>query len=217
MRSQFDRQLENLHKEMEIMGQLCEQAINECSCSLLAGDIIRAAKLGTLVNQITDQERYVENNCVKMLMQQQPVARDLRTISAALKMVTDMKRIGDQSGDIGEIITVGNVHPDAPTARFEFMTGQVIKMVRHSVEAFVKNDLELAQRVIVMDDTVDKSFTEIKQELLEGLKASEPSYSDETALDLLMIDKYLERIADHAVNISKWVIFSVTGEIKVEG
>ena len=216
MRSQFDRQLEMLHYEMHIMGKLCETAINNCTAALLVGDIEKAVNMGELSNQITNQERYIENICVKMLMQQQPVARDLRTISAALKMVTDMKRIGDQSCDIADIISVGNVSSHTSTAGFGPMTAQVIKMVNRSVESFVKQDMKLASSVLTMDDIVDNCFIEIRRELLEGLKADTPEYSDETALDLLMIDKYLERIADHAVNVAQWVIFSKTGEIKVE-
>ena len=216
MRSQFDRQLEMLHYEMHIMGKLCETAINNCTAALLVGDIEKAVNMGELSNQITNQERYIENICVKMLMQQQPVARDLRTISAALKMVTDMKRIGDQSCDIADIISVGNVGSHTSTTGFGPMTAQVIKMVNRSVESFVKQDMKLASSVLTMDDIVDNCFIEIRKELLEGLKADTPEYSDETALDLLMIDKYLERIADHAVNVAQWVIFSKTGEIKVE-
>lgn len=216
MRSQPDRQLEMLHSEMQIMGQLCETAINNSTSALLQGDGDRAKNLGELANQITDQERYIENICVKMLMQQQPVARDLRVVSAALKMVTDMKRIGDQSADIADIISVGNIKPETPTENFAMMTAQVAKMVNGSVKAFFQRDLALANQVISMDDIVDDCFIEIRKELLAGLKAIKPAYNDETALDLLMIDKYLERIADHAVNIAKWIIFSATGELEIK-
>lgn len=216
MRAQFDKQLEKLQLEMQVIGHLCENAINDCARALMQGDASGAKQLKELVNHIVDHERYVEDICVKLLMQQQPVARDLRRISAALKMVTDMKRIGDQSGDIADIIAIGNIDAEVSVEGFESMVSQVVMMVNKSVDAFVNNNLELACHVLSMDDVVDKWFIDIRTNLLRGLKAAEPAYSDETALDLLMIDKYLERIADHAVNVAKWVIFSETGEITQE-
>ena len=213
MRIRFDKQLDILHEEMLKMGQLCEEAITDCSEAILQGDIKIAATLSVLTGHITNQERLIENICIKMLMQQQPVAGDLRTISAALKMVTDMQRIGDQSGGIAEIIQVGNIKPETNTEYLKPMTHQVVTMVKASVDAFVSKDLQLAREVIEMDDAVDMSFSENKLVLLSDLKADTPEYTDEAAVDLLMIDKYLERIADHAVNIAKWVIFSITGDI----
>ena len=146
-------------------------------------------------------------------MQQQPVARDLRTISAAMKMVTDMDRIAIQSGDIADIIAVGNIKPSAETESLKEMADAVKKMVTMSIEAFVNKDISSAKEVLAFDDVVDKYFDNIKKELIEKLKNNQAN--GELILDLLMIDKYLERIGDHAVNIGKWVIFSINGEIEI--
>ena len=146
-------------------------------------------------------------------MQQQPVARDLRTISAAMKMVTDMDRIAIQSGDIADIIAVGNIKPSAETESLKEMADAVRKMVTMSIEAFVNKDISSAKEVLAFDDVVDEYFDNIKKELIEKLKNNQAN--GELILDLLMIDKYLERIGDHAVNIGKWVIFSINGEIEI--
>lgn len=146
-------------------------------------------------------------------MQQQPVARDLRTISAAMKMVTDMDRIAIQSGDIADIIAVGNIKPSAETESLKQMADAVRKMVTMSIEAFVNKDISSAKEVLAFDDVVDEYFDNIKKELIEKLKNNQAN--GELILDLLMIDKYLERIGDHAVNIGKWVIFSINGEIEI--
>ena len=146
-------------------------------------------------------------------MQQQPVARDLRTISAAMKMVTDMDRIAIQSGDIADIIAVGDIKPSAETESLKQMADAVKKMVTMSIEAFVNKDISSAKEVLAFDDVVDEYFDNIKKELIEKLKNNQAN--GELILDLLMIDKYLERIGDHAVNIGKWVIFSINGEIEI--
>lgn len=146
-------------------------------------------------------------------MQQQPVARDLRTISAAMKMVTDMDRIAIQSGDIADIIAVGNIKPSAETESLKQMADAVRKMVTMSIEAFVNKDISSAKEVLAFDDVVDEYFDNIKKELIEKLKNNQAN--GELILDLLMIDKYLERIGDHAVNVGKWVIFSINGEIEI--
>lgn len=213
MRSYFDKQLELLNNEMLNMSDMCEDAISQAINALLNGDRMKAAGLKKSVDQINQQERYIENICVKLLMQQQPVARDLRTISAAMKMVTDMDRIAIQSGDIADIIAVGNIKPSAETESLKQMADAVRKMVTMSIEAFVNKDISSAKEVLAFDDVVDEYFDNIKKELIEKLKNNQAN--GELILDLLMIDKYLERIGDHAVNIGKWVIFSINGEIEI--
>ena len=213
MRSYFDKQLELLNNEMLNMSDMCEDAISQAISALLNGDRMKAAGLKKSVDQINQQERYIENICVKLLMQQQPVARDLRTISAAMKMVTDMDRIAIQSGDIADIIAVGNIKPSAETESLKQMADAVRKMVTMSIKAFVNKDISSAKEVLAFDDVVDEYFDNIKKELIEKLKNNQAN--GELILDLLMIDKYLERIGDHAVNIGKWVIFSINGEIEI--
>ena len=213
MRSYFDKQLELLNNEMLNMSDMCEDAMSQAISALLNGDRMKAAGLKKSVDQINQQERYIENICVKLLMQQQPVARDLRTISAAMKMVTDMDRIAIQSGDIADIIAVGNIKPSAETESLKEMADAVRKMVTMSIEAFVNKDISSAKEVLAFDDVVDEYFDNIKKELIEKLKNNQAN--GELILDLLMIDKYLERIGDHAVNIGKWVIFSINGEIEI--
>lgn len=213
MRSYFDKQLGLLNNEMLNMSDMCEDAISQAISALLNGDRLKAAGLKKSVDQINQQERYIENICVKLLMQQQPVARDLRTISAAMKMVTDMDRIAIQSGDIADIIAVGNIKPSVETESLKQMADAVRKMVTMSIEAFVNKDISSAKEVLAFDDVVDEYFDNIKKELIEKLKNNQAN--GELILDLLMIDKYLERIGDHAVNIGKWVIFSINGEIEI--
>lgn len=151
-------------------------------------------------------ERDIETLCLKLLLRQQPVAGDLRQISAALKMITDMERIGDQAEDIAEIIAFLNGRSGAECGDIDKMAKAATKMVTNSIEAFVKRDVELAKEVIAQDDIVDDYFNRVKQDLIERI-SSDPS-DGEFALDLLMIAKYFERIGDHATNIAEWVMFS---------
>lgn len=213
MRSYFDKQLALLNDEMLNMGNMCETAISQAITALLNADLEMATELKKSVDQINQQERYIENICVKLLMQQQPVARDLRTISSAMKMVTDMDRIAIQSGDIADIIAVGNIQPSAEMENLTLMANAVTKMVTMSMNAFVNKDIVLAKEVLSFDDVVDNFFDNIKRDLIEQLKNNQEN--GELIIDLLMIDKYLERIGDHAANIGKWVIFSITGEIEI--
>ena len=212
MRRQFDQQLALLNRELIEMGALCEEVIALAAQALTEGDPALAAQVGPLDTEIDQKERTIESLCLKLLLQQQPVARDLRQISAALKMITDMERIGDQAEDIAEIVTFLNGRPAENGGLLQDMARAAIKMVTDSVDAYVRRDLRLAQDVIAEDDTVDRFFLQVKQELIAKI-AENPS-DGEYALDLLMIAKYFERIADHAVNIAQWVIFSVTGEHK---
>lgn len=214
MRSKFDEQLALLNKEMIEMGALCEEAIAMTAKALSEGDLSLAAKVAPISSEIDHKERDIESRCLKLLLQQQPVARDLRQISAALKMITDMERIGDQAEDIAEIITCLNGRTANESAHIHDMAKETIKMVTKSVDAFVSQDVELAKSVIGLDDTVDNYFISAKNKLIEIIAANPTD--GEYALDLLMITKYFERIDDHAVNIAEWVIFSVTGIHKEE-
>ncbi len=212
MRSRFDEQLNILNTEMIEMGALCEEAIALASKALTTGDVSLAEKVEPISSDIDHKERDIESRCMKLLLQQQPVAKDLRQISAALKMITDMERIGDQAEDIAEIITYLEGKTAEETVHIRDMAAETIVMVTDSVDAYVKKDTELAKSVIVHDDKVDEYFDKIKTSLIKMI--AESPENGEYALDLLMIAKYFERIGDHATNIAEWVIFSVTGEHK---
>lgn len=214
MRSKFDEQLALMKNELIQMGALCEEAISLTAKALSDGEKSLAAKAISLDAEIDQMERDIETLCLKLLLQQQPVARDLRQISAALKIITDMERIGDQAADIAEIILAmlseGYLPEDVGNIRE--MAAEAIKMVTESVDSYVRQDTAMARRVIDHDDVVDGYFIRVR-EVLIGKIAANP-VEGEHALDLLMIDKYLERIGDHATNIAEWVIFSVTGNKK---
>ena len=210
MRSRFDEQLAILNRELIEMGALCEEAIALAAKALTDKDKTMAAKVAAMDAEIDQKERNIESMCLKLLLQQQPVARDLRQISAALKMITDMERIGDQAEDISEIVITLDGRYAENSALLKGMAESTIQMVTESVDAYVKRDTALAHKVSEMDDIVDDYFDQVKAELISKI-AGEPA-DGEYALDLLMIAKYLERIGDHAVNIAEWVIFSVTGK-----
>ena len=209
MRSEFDGQLQSLHKELIEMGALCEKAIAMAAKALSEGNIKTANKVPELSAEIDRKERDIEALCMKLLLQQQPVAKDLRMISSALKMVTDMERIGDNSGDIAEIVTMENITASDNTEHIQNMARATIKMVTDSIDAFVKRDIDLANAVIAYDDVVDGFFDEIKTDLIGQFGS--PESNGEKVLDLLMIAKYFERMGDHAAEIAKWVLFSITG------
>ena len=209
MRSRFDEQLALLNKEMIEMGALCEEVIALASKALTEADPELAQRVAPLDAEIDQKERNIESLCLKLLLQQQPVARDLRQISAALKMITDMERIGDQAEDIVEIIPCMIAHPHEEYPKIREMAKETIAMVTDSVDAYVKQDVYLAKAVQMHDDVVDNYFTRIKSGLIDMI-AKNPA-EGEYALDLLMIAKYFERIGDHATNIAEWVEFSVTG------
>ena len=208
MRSRFNMQLHELNNELIKMGALCESAIAMSAKALLDGDTELAARVLEFDSEIDQKERDIESRCMKLLLQQQPVARDLRTVSSALKMITDMERIGDQSADIAEIVTMANIKASDETLHIGEMARAVMKMVTDSVDAFVKRDTSLAHSVIGYDDVVDGLFDDVKKALTVRFQSGGQM---EYALDLLMIAKYFERIGDHAVNIAEWVIYSVTG------
>lgn len=209
MRSRFDEQLALLNKELIEMGAMCEESIDMATRALSEYDKELAKKVAPLDIEIDQKEREIESMCLKLLLQQQPVAKDLRQVSAALKMITDMERIGDQAEDIAEIVTYLDGRSSAQIGLLKEMAAAAIKMVTQSVDAYVKHDTILAEQVISDDDTVDEYFDRVKRMLIDKI-AQDPN-EGEHAIDLMMIAKYFERIGDHAVNIAEWVIFSVTG------
>ena len=215
MRSQFDRQLEELHLELMKMGALCEEAISAGVKALLEGDQAMAEKAIRRERDIDQREREIESLCMKLLLQQQPVARDLRTISSALKMISDMERIGDQASDIAEITRSIGPIPLHGQLHVEEMARSAVKMVTDSVESVVKRNLDMALGVMEYDDVVDGLFDQVKEELTALIRADASSAG--TALDLLMIAKYRERIGDHAVNVAEWVLYSITGSRQPSG
>ena len=212
MRNRFDEQLFELNRELIEMGAMCEEAIAMAATALRTGDLELARKVTENGPNIDQMEREIESRCMKLLLHQQPVARDLRQISAALKMITDMERIGDQAEDIAEIIMVLKGHTMEGVKTIEGMARETIKMVTESIDAFVKKDVALAESVLSHDDVVDDYFDKMKCDIIK-LIAENPA-DGEFALDLLMISKYFERIGDHATNIAEWVIYSVTGTHK---
>ena len=212
MRSRFDEQLVLLNRELIEMGALCEEVIALSAQALTEGNAELAARVAPLDQEIDRKEREIESLCLKLLLQQQPVATDLRQISAALKMITDMERIGDQAEDIAEIITFLGGRGAENSNLLREMARSTIKMVTESVDAYVRQDVDLAQQVIAADDEVDGYFDRIKAHLIDRI--AKDVDDGEATLDLLMIAKYYERIGDHATNIAEWVIFSITGRHK---
>lgn len=210
MRNKFDMQLEHLNDQLIRMGELCEVAINKATKALEQGSIEQARAVIEADEEIDHLESDIERLCLKLLLQQQPVARDLRQISAALKMITDMERIGDQASDIAEIIISEKRSDKIDSPVIGSMSEAASKMVRDSVTAYVDKDLELSRQVMEYDDTVDELFEETKRDLISYI-AENKGEDGKKAIDLIMVAKYLERIADHATNIAEWVEFSITG------
>ena len=210
MRNLFSKQMEQLHVELIEMGALCEQAISRAYQVLMEEDPKAAQELRKKDAAIDSKEREIESICLKLLLQQQPVASDLRQVSAALKMITDMERIGDQASDIAEIVQTTHLKAPSEKIKIKEMAQITQRMVSKSVDAYVKQDLTIARQVIQEDDLVDKLFDEVKQELVQSLQNG--TSSEEQSLDYLMMAKYYERMGDHATNIAEWVDFSVTGQ-----
>lgn len=210
MRAKFDSQLDKLHTDLIEMGSLCEQAISFAIAALIQNDVKLAHNAIEIEKNIDDKEREIEGFCLKLLLQQQPVAKDLRQISSALKMITDMERIGDQAADIAEIVTFIDLSEGRKYVHIPQMADAAAKMVTESITAFVRGDIELAHQVICNDDIVDDYFNRVKRELSDII-SKEPEIGQQV-IDILMIAKYLERIGDHATNIAGWVEFSITGQ-----
>ena len=209
MRNRIDRQLLQLNDKLTQMGVMCEEAIALTVTALIEDNTEMAKGVYERDDEIDHLEREIESLCLKMLLQQQPVARDLRQISAALKMITDLERIGDQAADIAEIIIFLGGKSRMKFDEIKQMASAVIKMVNSSIEAYVKRDCGLAKKVIKADDEVDTLFINIKEQIIKNIAAE--GADGEFAIDMLMIAKYFERIGDHAVNVAEWVEFSITG------
>lgn len=209
MRRQFEEQLQQLHVELIQMGALCEEAIS-AAAGALGGDAALARAAGEAERELDERERKVEDLCLRLLLRQQPVAGDLREISAALKMISDLERIGDQAADIAELSQYVRLGPEgADQPHIPEMARAVIAMVTDSVESFVRRDLALARVVCAADDRVDALFQQVKGELIARI-AADAGYGEQ-GVDLLMVAKYLERIGDHATNVAEWVEYAVTG------
>ena len=215
MRVRFDEQLSLLNRELLEMGSLIEQSIRSATQALIRQDVEAANAAIASDHEVDQKERQIEALCLKLLLQQQPVARDLRQISAALKMITDMERIGDQAADIsGLVIYLAGAPYLKKLEHLPQMAEAAIRMVSGSLDAYVNRDLELARRVMDMDDVIDDLFDVVKNELIGLIRRNADNGSQ--AIDLLMIAKYFERIGDHAQNIAEWVEYAITGKHKGE-
>ncbi|MBQ6795233.1 MAG: phosphate signaling complex protein PhoU [Clostridia bacterium] len=210
MRNRFERQLEELNNEIITMGALCEEAIETSIRYLFDGNEELKELIADTEKQINGKERDIEVLCMKLLMQQQPVAGDLRIISSALKMISDLERIGDQALDIASMAIYVEKSGMQTRVHIRDMANATMKMVQYSIESFVKKDVELAYEAIRCDDEVDRLFNTVKNELVDAVANGEEN--GEALIDLVMIAKYFERIGDHAENIAEWVIYSITGE-----
>lgn len=208
MRNTFHEQLEQLNVELIRMGALCEEAISAAAKACLEGDLALGRRAVELEQEIDHKERDIEGQCMKLLLRQQPVAGDLRTVSAALRMISDMERIGDQAADIAEIARELQSAPEQGRLSMETMAQEAVGMVTDSVDSFVRRDMKLAHAVIARDDVVDELFVRIREELVRLIAQGKDG---ELCLNLLMIAKYFERIGDHACNIAQWVEYAVTG------
>ncbi len=209
-RNSFDKELEKLHMDLIKMGSMAEEAIEQSVRAFSLRDNALAKEIMEGDHQIDDMEKQIEAGCLSLILRQQPVAGDLRKITCALKMITDLERIADNAADIAELsLMIRGEHISEMMRHIPPMAKNSVEMVHHSIDAFVRSDLSLAEQVIAQDDTVDTLFCKVKDELGEILRQDRESSDD--AIDFLMIAKYLERIADHAVNICEWVLFSETG------
>ena len=213
MRSRFDEQLHTLNHELLEMGALIEGAIRNATTALVNQDVEAALQAIAADKEVDQAERDIESLCLKLLLQQQPVARDLRLISSALKMITDMERIGDQASDIAELVIYLSKEPYIKQLEhLPQMAENAIRMVTGALDAYVRKDLSLAQEVMAMDDAIDALFVTVKDELIAAIRHDAAAGSQ--AIDLLMIAKYYERIGDHAQNIAEWVEYALTGRHK---
>lgn len=211
MRNRFDQELSELNNELIEMGALIERAINDASRALLEKDPALARQAIVHGAQVDEKEKQIERRCLRLLLQQQPVAADLRMISTALKMITDMERIGDQAEDISEIaIRLINDSYAGSLEHIPQMAWATVRMVTGAVDAFVARDLDRARAVVACDDIVDDLFNQVRDDLVRLIR--EDGANGEQAIDLIMVAKYFERIGDHATNIAEWVVFSITGE-----
>lgn len=212
-RSEFDQELESMHLDLIRMGGLIEDAIDRSIMAMEHRDKQLAREIIEGDDRIDEMEHTIESKCLRLLLRQQPVASDLRAVSTALKMVTDMERIGDHASDIADLTLQFRNEPfPHPMEHFPLMASIASEMVKEAVDAFVKSDLEASKRVIARDDEVDSLFETVRRDIVSTVEKT-PQCADQ-AVDYLMVAKYLERIGDHAVNVAEWVIFFLTGEHK---
>lgn len=209
MRNRFDRQLEKLNEDLIELGAFCKEAVADAVCALMDADHQARQQAFLTEYEIDNKEREIEALCMKLLLQQQPVARDLRVISAALKMISDMERIGDQASDIADIAKFLEGSEITHKVHIQQMADAAMDMLMDSIDSFVKKDLTLAHKVMKADDQVDDLFNQVKGELIDVIR--EHPEEGERCIDVLMVAKYFERIGDHVVNIAEWVEYSVTG------
>lgn len=212
MRENYQKKLEQMQRELLEMGMLCEEAIQK-TYRLLATEQEReqlVKAIDVLEREIDAKERRIEADCIQLFLQQQPMASDLRLISSALKMITDLERIGDQATDIAEILETGSIQVPVKEIELTRMAEIAMDMINHSVESYVQKDLEMARAVIDRDDELDALFVDVRKEISRC--SAEGIYTNDQTLDLLMIAKYYERLGDHATNVAEWVEFSLTGK-----
>ncbi len=210
MRERFERQLQELNDKLKIMGELIEVAIEESAEALVKGDVELAKAAIKAESRVDDMERDIERLCLTLLLHQHPVAGDLRNVSAALKMITDLERIGDQASDIAEIvISMGGQTNINPPEHLASMAQTAISMVKLSVEAYIHKDEAMALDVMKMDDIMDDYFVITRKEIVEEIMRDKASA--DKLLDLFMVTKYFERIGDHAENLAEWVEYAITG------
>lgn len=215
MREYFDIELENLNNQLIEMGSLVEQAIKNTVGMIVCGNSYGLDEAREHEEKINTAEKDIQNHCMKLLLHQAPVAHDLRSVSAALKMITDLERIGDQAIDIAEMsIYLEQKEQIFNMTHIDEMAKQASEMVTAAIDAFVKSDLELAKSVAKSDDIIDSLFNEVKSETVDIIHQNKELGIQ--AIDMVMIAKYLERIGDHAVNICEWVAFSLTGSCEIE-
>ncbi|MDD6326541.1 MAG: phosphate signaling complex protein PhoU [Lachnospiraceae bacterium] len=212
MRENYQKKLEQMQRELLEMGMLCEEAIQK-TYRLLASEQEReqlVKSIDALEREIDAKERRIEADCIQLFLQQQPVASDLRLISSALKMITDLERIGDHATDIAEILETGSIQVPVKEIELAKMAEIAMDMINHSVESYVEKDLDMARAVIDRDDELDALFVDVRKEISRC--SAEGIYTNDQTLDLLMIAKYYERLGDHATNVAEWVEFSLTGK-----
>ena len=212
MRENYQKKLEQMQRELLEMGMLCEEAIQK-TYRLLASEQEReqlVKSIDVLEREIDAKERRIEADCIQLFLQQQPVASDLRLISSALKMITDLERIGDHATDIAEILETGSIKVPVKEIELTKMAEIAMDMINHSVESYVQKNLEMARAVISRDDELDALFVDVRKEISRC--SAEGIYTNDQTLDLLMIAKYYERLGDHATNVAEWVEFSLTGK-----
>lgn len=215
MRDNYLKKLEQMQKELLEMGMLCEEAIQKTYRLLVSEqereELVKA--IDVLEREIDAKERRIEADCIQLFLQQQPVASDLRLISSALKMITDLERIGDHATDIAEILETGSIKVPAKDIDLAKMAEIAMDMINRSVESYVQKDLEMAREVIDRDDVLDELFINVRKEISRC--SAEKIYTNDQTLDLLMIAKYYERLGDHATNVAEWVEFSLTGKHRI--